>query len=252
MKASDLFIIEEVKRQDWDVETSEGAARVHWMRYAWMYAEKAAEGRSRPTVDDILELAYMVEPVVNRNGYRKFPVFVMHRSVMAWNLVPSAMERLWHYGRDLSPLRFYFEFEAIHPLADGNGRVGAILYNWMRGTLAEPETPEDVFADRAEEAFRKFPYLAPRVWGTAERHAAMNYPIQGYDHGLDEDCLDDRGEVECRETEAHRQLVAVGYIIEPDEEPCREHEECDMEPCSYRVTGGEMVRPVGDAAREKE
>lgn len=35
----------------------------------------------------------------------------------------------------------YFSFEHVHPFPDGNGRSGKIVYNWIRGTLDEPEFP---------------------------------------------------------------------------------------------------------------
>lgn len=44
-----------------------------------------------------------------------------------------------------SPDAWYLCFEAIHPFADGNGRTGKILHNWLKGTLHKPVLVEDFF-----------------------------------------------------------------------------------------------------------
>jgi hypothetical protein len=48
-------------------------------------------------------------------------------------------------GQILSPDAWYLCFEAIHPFADGNGRTGKILHNWLRGTLNNPVLISDYF-----------------------------------------------------------------------------------------------------------
>jgi fido (protein-threonine AMPylation protein) len=49
-----------------------------------------------------------------------------------------------YFGFDsccVSASEFYQEFETLHPFNDGNGRVGAILFNLLNGTLSDPIVP---------------------------------------------------------------------------------------------------------------
>jgi hypothetical protein len=50
-------------------------------------------------------------------------------------------------GKHVSPQEAYKEFEVIHPLKDGNGRVGKIIYNWLKGTLDSPVMPPNFFGE---------------------------------------------------------------------------------------------------------
>jgi len=46
----------------------------------------------------------------------------------------------------MEPLEAYKEFEYIHPFADGNGRTGKIILNWLSDTLRTPFfPPADLF-----------------------------------------------------------------------------------------------------------
>lgn len=57
----------------------------------------------------------------------------------------DALERFWHIPHDLPPLvevaLVHYQFEAIHPFLDGNGRIGRLLITLLlleRGLLPEP------------------------------------------------------------------------------------------------------------------
>lgn len=86
---------------------------------------------------DVLTLGLMVEPMQNRNGFRKTPITV-GEEVIGWQNIPRQVENLCSAQDTLTPAEWFYEFERIHPFVDGNGRTGQILFNLLSGTLSKP------------------------------------------------------------------------------------------------------------------
>lgn len=152
------FIHDEVVRQGWDPRTPDGKARIRYMHKAWGFAVDRAARSLRPGLDDLLKIAYYVEPGENRNGYRRGVITVGGRA-KGWLNIPEKVKRLWSVIENVEPITgrthlgegtmtaddFYVEFEEIHPFRDGNGRTGKIIHNWILGTLLDPILVRDYF-----------------------------------------------------------------------------------------------------------
>jgi len=86
----------------------------------------------------ILGLGSIIEPEKN-DGFRKRNIAVGHGTFDVppdWRDIPRLLMQL--VEADISPAEWYQEFQRIHPFLDGNGRVGALIYNKLSGTL-DPE-----------------------------------------------------------------------------------------------------------------
>lgn len=101
-----------------------------------------------PSIWTIQKLASIVEPSKNKIGeFRKTDVVIGDKFAIptSWREVPRIMEALVAAWNDLTADEWYRAFQEVHPFADGNGRIGAILWNAHRGTLtpAKLEVPPD-------------------------------------------------------------------------------------------------------------
>ncbi len=137
------FIAEEVHRQGFKRGTPEHQGRCENMDMAW------ADARHQEviTLSVLNKWATMIEPAAVQNKPRHTEVTAGGRRCPNWTEIPALMN---FYVEQVLPSNTtaeekYHIFELIHPFLDGNGRVGKIIYNYLRGTLDNPEFPPDFF-----------------------------------------------------------------------------------------------------------
>ncbi len=129
-----------------------GEMSVAWMLEGFRYAHRR---RHRvPNVVDIIRLGRIVEPRRNREfRFRTVNVRVGWDVKLPHEEVPGAIDRLVTGTAPLNEItediaaEWFHTYEEIHPWADGNGRTGSILYNWLRGSLPEPIHPPNLWDD---------------------------------------------------------------------------------------------------------
>jgi hypothetical protein len=164
------FCAEECKRQH------SGEMSVYDMISAWDFAIETSPPRrpyvKRLTLAFIEHIGSLVEPIDNIKGFRTIPIGVTDgfggwNEKAQWDRVPQLLTHLIesYYEGNLDPKKvwdevengsgpigfhnlskraedqFYYEYENIHPFRDGNGRSGKILYNYLLGTLENPQMP---------------------------------------------------------------------------------------------------------------
>jgi len=117
------------------------------MENAWEAAAIRAKIGAPLTVGKIQQLARVIDPVANPNGrFRTGPaVFMGGGSAVDADLIGGALDYLFTQLRvyDMTPPEFYRELMWIHPMKDGNGRLGALVYNILNGTIDNPVNPPE-------------------------------------------------------------------------------------------------------------
>lgn len=110
--------------------------RLHLLRWAHL-----VEPTQNPWIERDIERTRLVY-----GGWRKCNVRVGSRCCPNPAKLPGLLKELVERFDELPPEEAYREFELIHPFVDGNGRVGKILMNALKGTLEHPVMPPNYFS----------------------------------------------------------------------------------------------------------
>ena len=137
------YVREEVWRQGHNIDTIDGIQRVGWMLNAWSYA--LGELPRKPAARDMVAIGKLIEKHKNKDGIRTCNVRVGDRLCPPHEEVQGLLFSLFAKRDELTSMDFYRGLLEVHPFADGNGRTGKIILNWLNGTLLNPIFPPNDF-----------------------------------------------------------------------------------------------------------
>jgi len=112
---------------------------------AWLEAMQAKAMGMPLDVCMIESWGMLIEPVLNRDGFRQINVQVGYEVCPDWKEVPKLMQDLVKALPTMKPDEAYLVFVKVHPLKDGNGRCAKILYAYLRNELEAPTMPPNFF-----------------------------------------------------------------------------------------------------------
>lgn len=100
----------------------------------------------------IQNLGMVIDPIANPAGnFRTTEVtFPSGGTAAPWPYIQQLLTELLADQDKIGRVEFYERFERIHPFRDGNGRVGAILYN-MDDNIYDPQLPPDLFGRHSDD-----------------------------------------------------------------------------------------------------
>lgn len=131
------YCAEEVRRQ------GRGIVQTGFMLAAWDDALARWIGGYDLTLDIISRWGKIIEPEANGNEglWRGVNIWIGNTPGPRVDDLTRLLDRwMWNLP-DMTPEEAYKTFEEIHPFADGNGRTGKIILNWLNHSLLHPIWP---------------------------------------------------------------------------------------------------------------
>jgi len=144
-----MMITEEVKHwcyRQCELQHATTESDISGMEQAWRYASIMWNSfGSIVDISDIVIMGNLIDPAANPNGrFRTGPaVFLSGGTSLPAHRIESVLSGFLSMLDDMTPEMAYRELMYIHPFKDGNGRMGALVYNILNGTIVNPVDPPE-------------------------------------------------------------------------------------------------------------